>query len=143
MVDSVALLVDASEGVMAQTKFVLRKAIGRGLRPLVVLNKIDRDTARPDEVTNELFDTMVAMGVRRAPSRARRASGGGARLHSPRRGLATGAQPGSQEAGWWLAKCPSSWHRALAHPSTHAASPPPHGNQPPFPCHCRRACSGV
>lgn len=49
---------------MAQTKFVLRKAIGRGLRPLVVLNKIDRDSARPDAVTNELFDTMVSMEVR-------------------------------------------------------------------------------
>ncbi|KAG8462419.1 hypothetical protein KFE25_012239 [Diacronema lutheri] len=61
MVDSVVLLVDATEGVMAQTKFVLRKAIGRGLRPLVVLNKIDRDSARPDAVTNELFDTMVSM----------------------------------------------------------------------------------
>jgi GTP-binding protein len=72
MVDSVALLVDATEGVMAQTKFVLRKAIGRGLRPLVVLNKVDRESARPDAVTDELFDTMVAMGVRaraRAPPR--------------------------------------------------------------------------
>ncbi|KAJ1628241.1 membrane GTPase [Pavlovales sp. CCMP2436] len=63
MVDSVVLLVDATEGVMAQTKFVLRKAIGRGLRPLVVLNKSDRDSARHDEVTNEIFDVMVSMGA--------------------------------------------------------------------------------
>ena len=53
MVDGVVMLVDGTEGPMAQTKFVLSKALGYGLKPIVVLNKMDRDTIRPDEVESE------------------------------------------------------------------------------------------
>lgn len=56
MVDGVILVVCASEGPMPQTKFVLKKALQRGLRPIVVINKVDRDTARCVEVENEVFD---------------------------------------------------------------------------------------
>ncbi len=56
MVDGALLLVDAAEGPMPQTKFVLAKALAAGLRPIVVLNKIDKPEARPDEVLNEVFD---------------------------------------------------------------------------------------
>ncbi|KAJ2456337.1 hypothetical protein EV183_000265 [Coemansia sp. RSA 2336] len=63
MVDSVVLVVDASEGPMAQTKFVLTKALARGLHPLVVLNKIDRPTSRPDEVDSELLELFLALGA--------------------------------------------------------------------------------
>ncbi len=59
MVDGVILLVDAAEGPMPQTKFVTGKALGLGLRPIVVVNKIDRQDARPDEVLNEVFDLFV------------------------------------------------------------------------------------
>src|SRR6187200_334521 len=61
MVDGVILLVDAAEGPMPQTKFVTGKALGLGLRPIVVVNKIDRPDARPDEVLNEVFDLFVAL----------------------------------------------------------------------------------
>ena len=56
MVDGVILLVDAFEGVMPQTRFVLRKALALNLKPIVVLNKIDRPGARPQEVVNEVYD---------------------------------------------------------------------------------------
>jgi len=56
LVDAVVLLVDATEGPMAQTKFVLSKALGKGLKPIVVLNKMDRETARAEEVETEVFD---------------------------------------------------------------------------------------
>jgi GTP-binding protein len=56
MVDGVLLLVDAAEGPMAQTKFVLTKALKRGIRPIVVINKVDKDTQRVDEVESEVFD---------------------------------------------------------------------------------------
>ena len=56
MVDSVLLLVDAVEGPMPQTRFVTQKAFAQGLNPIVVINKIDRDSARPDWVLNETFD---------------------------------------------------------------------------------------
>jgi GTP-binding protein len=59
MVDGVMLLVDASEGPLPQTRFVLRKALERGLSPIVVLNKIDRPDARPNEVLNEVFDLFI------------------------------------------------------------------------------------
>jgi GTP-binding protein len=59
MVDGVILLVDAAEGPMPQTKFVTGKALGLGLKPIVVVNKIDRSDARPDEVLNEVFDLFV------------------------------------------------------------------------------------
>ena len=61
MVDGVILLVDAAEGPMPQTKFVTGKALGLGLRPIVVVNKIDRPDARPDEVLNEVFDLFAAL----------------------------------------------------------------------------------
>jgi GTP-binding protein len=56
MVDGVILVVCASEGPMPQTRFVLKKALQRGLKPIVVVNKVDRDTARCIEVENEVFD---------------------------------------------------------------------------------------
>jgi GTP-binding protein len=59
MVDGVMLLVDASEGPLPQTRFVLRKALERGLPPVVVLNKIDRSDARPKEVLNEVYDLFI------------------------------------------------------------------------------------
>jgi len=61
MVDGALLLVDAFEGPMAQTKFVLRKALERNLRIIVVINKIDRPDARPDAVLNEVFDLFVEL----------------------------------------------------------------------------------
>ncbi|MGZ3269966.1 MAG: translational GTPase TypA [Croceibacterium sp.] len=61
MVDGVILLVDAAEGPMPQTKFVTGKALGLGLRPIVVVNKIDRPDARPQEVLDEVFDLFVAL----------------------------------------------------------------------------------
>ncbi|DBA01279.1 TPA: hypothetical protein N0F65_001784 [Lagenidium giganteum] len=62
MVDGVVLVVDATEGPMSQTKFVLTKALNRGLKPLVVINKVDRETSRLNgEVENELFDMFVAL----------------------------------------------------------------------------------
>jgi GTP-binding protein len=59
MVDGVMLLVDASEGPLPQTRFVLRKALERGLPPIVVLNKIDRPDARPKDVLNEVYDLFI------------------------------------------------------------------------------------
>jgi GTP-binding protein len=59
MVDGVILLVDASEGPLPQTRFVLRKALERGLPPIVVINKIDRSDARPAEVLNEIYDLFI------------------------------------------------------------------------------------
>ena len=63
MVDGVVLLVDAAEGPLPQTKFVLSKALGLGMRPMVVVNKIDRSDARPDEVHTEIFDMFSALGA--------------------------------------------------------------------------------
>ncbi len=63
MADGCLVLVDAFEGPMPQTKFVLRKAFGNKLRPIVVINKIDRPDARPNEVLNEVFDTFVELGA--------------------------------------------------------------------------------
>src|SRR5689334_10492524 len=59
MVDGVMLLVDASEGPLPQTRFVLRKALERGLPPIVVMNKIDRPDSRPQEVLNEIYDLFI------------------------------------------------------------------------------------
>lgn len=64
MVDSVLLLVDAYEGPMPQTKFVLRKSLALGLKPIVVINKIDKPTARPDAVLNMIFDLFVELGAK-------------------------------------------------------------------------------
>ena len=61
MVDGVILLIDSSEGPMPQTKFVLGKALNQGLRPIVVINKIDKSDARPDDVLNEVFDLFVSL----------------------------------------------------------------------------------
>lgn len=61
MADGVILLVDAAEGPMPQTKFVLGKALAQGLRPIVIINKIDRHDGRPDEVVDEVFDLFCAL----------------------------------------------------------------------------------
>jgi GTP-binding protein len=61
MVDGVLLLVDAWEGVMPQTKFVVKKALSLGLKPIVVVNKIDKPSAEPDRVVDEIFDLFVAL----------------------------------------------------------------------------------
>ena len=66
MVDSVLLLVDAVEGPMPQTRFVTKKALALGLRPIVVVNKIDRDGARPDWVINHTFELMDKLGATEA-----------------------------------------------------------------------------
>jgi GTP-binding protein len=63
MADSVVILVDSAEGVMPQTKFVLAKALALGLCPMVLINKIDRGDARPDEVLNEIFDLFVSLNA--------------------------------------------------------------------------------
>lgn len=63
MVDSVLLLVDAQEGPMPQTRFVLSKSLKMGLKPIVVLNKIDRPHANPDRVLNETFDLFSELGA--------------------------------------------------------------------------------
>ncbi|HEY9165201.1 MAG TPA: translational GTPase TypA [Candidatus Kryptonia bacterium] len=63
MVDGVLLLVDAAEGPLPQTKFVLRKALELDLIPIVVINKIDRKDARPAEVLNEVYDLFIALGA--------------------------------------------------------------------------------
>ncbi|WP_120864623.1 translational GTPase TypA [Helicobacter pylori] len=63
MVDGVLLLVDAQEGVMPQTKFVVKKALSFGICPIVVVNKIDKPAAEPDRVVDEVFDLFVAMGA--------------------------------------------------------------------------------
>ncbi len=61
MVNGVILLVDAAEGPLPQTKFVLRKSLDLGYRPIVLINKIDRKDARPDAVLNEIFDLFVSL----------------------------------------------------------------------------------
>jgi GTP-binding protein len=66
MVDGVVLLVDASEGPLPQTRFVLSKAFARGLPPIVVINKIDRPDARPAEVLNEIFDLFIDLDASEA-----------------------------------------------------------------------------
>ncbi len=63
MVDGVLLLVDAFEGCMPQTRFVLKKALGLGKKPLVVVNKIDRQGARPAEVVDEVIDLFIELGA--------------------------------------------------------------------------------
>merc|ERR1712000_499362 len=65
MVDSVCLLVDAVDGPMPQTRFVTQKAFERGLRPIVVINKIDRPGARPDWVMDEIFDLFDRLGAKK------------------------------------------------------------------------------
>ena len=63
MVDSVLLLVDAYEGPMPQTKFVLKKSLELGIRPAVVINKIDKPSARPSQVVDMVFDLFVQLGA--------------------------------------------------------------------------------
>ncbi len=66
MVDGAILLVDAAEGPMPQTKFVLMKALAIGLKPIVVINKVDRSDAQPDVVLNEVFDLFAALDANEA-----------------------------------------------------------------------------
>src|ERR1700690_316022 len=61
MVDGVLVLVDAAEGPLPQTKFVVTKALKVGLKPIVIINKVDRSDARPVEVVNEVFDLFAAL----------------------------------------------------------------------------------
>src|ERR1700749_4011648 len=61
MVDGALVLVDAAEGPLPQTKFVVSKALKIGLKPIVVINKVDRSDARPTEVVNEVFDLFAAL----------------------------------------------------------------------------------
>ena len=61
MVDGALVLVDAAEGPLPQTKFVVSKALKMGLKPIVVINKVDRSDARPTEVANEVFDLFAAL----------------------------------------------------------------------------------
>ena len=61
MVDGALVLVDAAEGPLPQTKFVVSKALKKGLKPIVVINKVDRADARPQEVVNEVFDLFAAL----------------------------------------------------------------------------------
>src|SRR5438094_8126114 len=63
MVDGVLLLVDAVDGPMPQTKFVLRQALQRGHRAILVVNKVDRPNARPNHVLNETFDLFLDLGA--------------------------------------------------------------------------------
>ncbi|NBT73717.1 MAG: GTP-binding protein, partial [Betaproteobacteria bacterium] len=63
MVDGVLLLVDAVEGPMPQTRFVTRKALAQGLKPIVVVNKIDRPGSRPDWVVSQTFDLFDKLGA--------------------------------------------------------------------------------
>src|SRR5699024_8687930 len=63
MVDGVILVVDAYEGTMPQTRFVLKKALEQGLKPLVVLNKIDRPRARTEGVVDEVPDLLIDLGA--------------------------------------------------------------------------------
>jgi GTP-binding protein len=63
MADGVMLLVDAFEGPMPQTRFVLSKALEHKLRPIIVVNKVDRTNSRPDDVVNEVFDLLVQLGA--------------------------------------------------------------------------------
>jgi len=63
MADGVLLLVDAFEGAMPQTRFVLSKAISLGLKPIVVVNKVDKENCRPDEVHEQVFDLMFNLGA--------------------------------------------------------------------------------
>ena len=63
MVDGVLLLVDAFEGCMPQTRFVLKKALALGKKPVVVVNKIDRPGARPEEVVDEVLDLFIELGA--------------------------------------------------------------------------------
>src|ERR1700750_75889 len=63
MVDGALVLVDAAEGVLPQTKFVVGKALARGLSPIVIVNKVDRQDARPDEGHTEIFDLFAALGA--------------------------------------------------------------------------------
>jgi len=63
MVDSVLLVVDSYEGAMPQTKFVLKKALELGLKPIVVINKIDKPNGRPEEVIDEVFELFLELGA--------------------------------------------------------------------------------
>jgi GTP-binding protein len=63
MVDGVLLLVDAAEGPMPQTRFVLKKALQMGHKAVVVINKVDRKDAEPERVLNETFDLFIELGA--------------------------------------------------------------------------------
>ena len=94
MVDGVVLLVDAAEGPMPQTKFVTSKALALGLRPIVVLNKVDKPDAEPDRALDEVFDLFAALDANEDQLdfphlyASGRAGWADASLEGPRKGLA-------------------------------------------------------
>ena len=105
MVDGAIVLVDAAEGVLPQTKFVVGKALARGLHPIVVVNKVDRGDARPDEVHIEMFDLFAALGATDEPARFPDA----VRLRPPglgrRRRWTARARTCRRCSTWWCATC--------------------------------------
>ena len=105
MVDGAIVLVDAAEGVLPQTKFVVGKALARGIRPIVVVNKVDRGDARPDEVHTEVFDLFAALGRRPTSSSISRcctppAGRAGRTTHWTAR-----ARTSRRCSTWWCATC--------------------------------------
>jgi predicted membrane GTPase involved in stress response len=72
MVDGVVLLIDAQEGPMPQTRFVTKKALALGLKPIVVVNKVDKPGANPDMVVNAAFDLFDKLGATRRAARLSR-----------------------------------------------------------------------
>lgn len=99
MVDGVVLLIDAQEGPMPQTRFVTKKALALGLKPIVVVNKVDKPGARPDAVINAAFDLFDKLGAKRRTARLPR----GVRLGHQRLDLAgrrrTGRAVGTRHVG--------------------------------------------
>ena len=73
MCDGVLLLVDAFEGTMPQTRFVLQKALSLGKKPIVVINKVDKPNCRPEVVNEQVFDLMFSLGAPEEPARPNRA----------------------------------------------------------------------
>jgi GTP-binding protein len=102
MVDGVVLLVDAAEGPMPQTKFVTQKALALGLRPIVVLNKVDKPDAEPDRALDEVFDLFAALDANEDQLdfphlyASGRAGWADAELDGPRAGPACALQPDRQ-----------------------------------------------
>ena len=139
MVDGALVLVDAAEGPLPQTKFVVSKALKMGLKPIVVINKVDRSDARPVEVVNEVFDLFAALDATRRAARlpdplrlgqagldgdvARRLAG---RRHEA--AVRSGAQPRAAAGGRGRARsacsAPSSKPTPISAASSPAASPP-------------------
>jgi GTP-binding protein len=135
MVDGAIVLVDAAEGPLPQTKFVVGKALARGIRPIVVINKVDRQDARPDEVLNEVFDLFAALGADDDQLDfpilyAFRPPGLGRRQHGrPEEGPVGAVRPGAAPRP----RAGQGRHQALRHDGQHPGSrqlPRPHPHRP-------------